>query len=161
MVFTDNLGLILAGIFRTQTTNVKSVGGITDITGATFSFRIYGANTDNAFGWILSNNTVKIGKGTSTPTRQDEDIENPFTTAPESGTFANLGHGYNSGLGKITIPATLASTGGTGGISEYVKRQTVRDTGAGTHTIIFLRNTFTPVNFIIGESVNTELEIII
>jgi len=165
MVFTDNFGILLAGIFRTPSTGVKSVGGLKRAdTGAIFSTGIYQTNTNSTFTWNVGLQTVKVGKGTSTPTRQDFDIENPFTTSPESGTFANLVNGYNSGLGKIEIPATLGATGGSGAISEYVKYVSLRDNigGSTNRTVIFIHTEIDPaVNFIIGESINAILEVLI
>jgi len=105
---------------------------------------------------------TQVGKGLTPATRQDIAIENPFTNAPEDTFFINGLAGYNSGLGKITAPASIAPTGGSGDISELIFVITIRATNASNFRCLMTRDiVFPPVSFISGKTINTALEILI
>ena len=162
MTFHDNLGKVLATLFRAPTTGAKTVTGLLRADGGgTFSTSVYQNSTISDFMWLVTHQLVQVGKGSSTPTRQDVTIESPFTVAPEQSPFGNLGRAYNSGLGLITIPASLTNLGGAGAVSEFVKFVSIRDLiGASTNRIVlWARDTFQGVNFIAGETINTDWEI--
>jgi len=164
MVFMDNAGLILAGIFRPRSTGAKVVNGILrEDTGASFGTSVYQTSTNTTIYNVSPIKSVQIGESSTPATRQDFKIADPFSVAPEASPFSSLNGGYNSGLGKIEIPATLASTGGAGTIKEVVKRAQVRDTfgGATNRTIIFLRDVIQDSSFIIGQSVSINHEVFI
>ncbi len=161
MVFLDNAGIMLAGIFRAPSTGTTTVFGLLNTGGASFGTKMYSAQNQLLYN-LSALKTVQIGKGNTPVTRQDFKLETVFPDSPESAQFTNLNGGYNSGLGKIEIPATLASTGGAGTITEIVKYTTVhKQTNEGLQTIILFRDLVSDVGFIIGESINVNYEVFI
>jgi len=165
MVFMDNAGLILAGLFRTPSTGAKSaIGILREDTGASFDTSVYQTETNSTIYNVAPiTNTTQIGEGSNPVSRQDFKIADPFGVAPEASPFFSGNGGYNSGLGKLEIPATLANTGGAGTIKEVVKRASIRDNigGSQNRTIIFLRDVISDTSFIIGQSVNVIHEVFI
>lgn len=161
MVFLDNAGIMLAGIFRAPSTGTKTVFGLLNTGGASFGTKMYSDQGQNLFN-LAPLKTVQIGKGNTPVTRQDFKLETVFPDSPESSSFASLNGGYNSGLGKIEIPATLSNTGGAGTISEIVKFSRVhKQDNSGLQTIILFRDLVSDVGFIIGESINVNYEVLI
>ena len=163
MVVLDNLGLMLAKIFRSPTGASQIVSGLQDITGAIFSAELYGSDGSgtrwNRDGVVRQ---VQVGKGLSPVTRQDFKIESPFPDAPES-VLNNCSNGvYNSGLGKIAQPCLISSTGGAGTITEVIKIWRVRSTSPSSlRTTALFRDIVSPVNFIASEAINTEHTVLI
>jgi len=163
MVVLDNLGLLLAGIFRPPTTANGQVDGLKNTSGVVFPTRIYGSDGDNnRWNKSLALRQVQVGKGSSTPTRQDFQIESAFPDSPES-VLNNCSNGvYNSGLGKITQPCLISSTGGAGSITEVIKIFRGRSlTDGGDKITAMFRDVISPVAFIQSESINTEHTVLI
>ena len=163
-MFTDNLGKLVAGLFRPPSTGAKTVTGLLRRdTGGSFNTTVYNTQTNTTYAWTNPNQNVQVGKGTTPPTRQDYNVEQAFASAPEANPFPNLGKGYNSGLGKIEVGATLSNVTDNDSVSEYVKIVTIRDSvgGATTRECIWVRDTFTPQAFLAGENIVTNLEVLI
>ena len=164
MVTLDNFGIFLAGHF-TAPTSGKNVD-IVDKSGVTQTVKIIGTSSNGVWG-ETNNGTIadyiQIGKGTTPATRQDFKLEDPFVTSPESSRFITISAGYNSGLGKITISAVLASTGGSGSITEVTKEQqmTKITPSQSLGQFLFFRDLISPVGFIIGQTVNVSYEVFI
>jgi len=159
----DNLGLLIAGLFRTPTTANKLVSNLKATNALVFNTRIYSTQADtNRFNFDGVLRLVQVGKGTTPVTRQDFNIESPFVVAPESGLNASINGVYNSGLAKINQATLIAPTGGAGTITEVIKttraRATVDQTGK---IIVIFRDIISPVGFIIGESINIDHEVFI
>lgn len=152
---------MIAGIFRAPTTGTKTVFGLLNTGGSSFGTKMYSDQNQLLYN-LASLKTVQIGKSATGVTRQDFKLETPFTNSPESSSFVSLNGGYNSGLGKIEIPATLSNTGGSGIIKEIVKFSRVhKQTNEGLQTIIIFRDLVNDVSFIQGESINIVHEVLI
>jgi len=159
----DNLGLLIAGIFRSPTTANKLVSNLKSTSALIFNTRIYSTQADtNRWNFDGVFRQVQVGKGTTPATRQDFNIESPFVVAPESGLNNSINGVYNSGLGKINQATLIAPTGGAGTITEVIKvfraRATVDQTAK---TIVMFRDIISSVGFIIGESINIDHEVFI
>jgi len=162
MVFTDNFGEIIAHLFQPPSA-VQSASFNVEGVLATRLIVIY-ATTGNAgrYNFDAQPTKTQVGKGTTPATRQDIKIETPFPDPPEDTFFANNLAGYNSGLGKITAPASVSPTGGAGAISEMVIVNTVRATNTNIFNCVMTRDNVSPlVNFIVGKTINTALEVLI
>lgn len=167
MTFNDNFGILIASLFRPVSTSDLSIGGFVDVNGVSKTLKIYGTEDSNT----NFNDTqagvktafVQIGKGTAIPTRQDEDIESPFTNSPEDvPDSVTQPFGYNSGLGKITTASLISNTGGAGSISEAILLQTMNDNAGVNVQFLFIRDLVSPVaGFIAGQSINTEFGVLI
>jgi len=162
MVFSDNFGKILAGLFRAPSSSDSPTFNVEGVL-ATRTIQIFGTEGfTGRYNFATFVSETQVGKGTQTPTRQDTDIDNPFVIAPEDTFFLNALAGYNSGLGKITAPASLNPTGGSGNISEMIFVITIRATNANNFRCLLTRDIVSPVvSFISGKTINTALEVLI
>ena len=162
MVILDNLGIMLAGVFRNPTSaNSPFIAGFKTIAGASFSIRLYDTQDDpERYNRISPLNQAQVGSGNTPATRQDINIENPFPNAPESSRINSNAFGYTSGLGKITTGTLISNTGGSGTITEVVKYMQVTDNIA-TRIIAIMRDVISPVGFIASESINIDHEVLI
>ncbi len=163
MVILDNLGLMLAGIFRPPSSSNGQVDGLKNTGGTVFDTRLYATDGDtNRWNFDGALRQVQVGKGLSTVSRQDFKIESSFPDSPES-SLNNCTNGvYNSGLGKITQPCLISSTGGAGAITEVIKVWRIRSlANQSGQTCAMMRDLVSAVNFIQGESINTEHTVLI
>jgi len=159
MVVNDNLGLIIAGIFQIPTTASKQINLI-EINGITKDIRPIGSSTV-----ALMNHTAgalcrgQVGKGVSIPTRQDENIEVPFTNGGVEDNPQLMGvFGYNSGLGKVNSSVTITPTTGSGTITEVVMTIRLNDNSGNPFDFLITRDLVSPViNFITAQTINLEL----
>jgi len=161
-VFLDNFGKILAQIFRAPT-SVNSPTFTVEGTSTTRSCVLYAliGNTGR-MNFEAQATKTRVGKGTTPATRQDTNIEDPFTNAPEDSLFDNSLAGYNSGLGKVTAPASVAPTGGSGTISEMIIVNVFRASNTNIFEVAMTRDNVSPlVNFISGKTISTALEVLI
>jgi len=159
MVFTDNMGIFLAGLFRQPTTVSKNISGMTSIVGGAISGNVYKGETDGASLNSISNNRIQIGKGLTPPTRQDQTIENPFTNGgiEDSPVISNSTYGYISALGKSSKGTVISPTFGSGIVTEVVKFGNLNG-----QDIIWSRDLLgTPASFIAGQTINVEVEVLI
>jgi len=157
MVFTDNMGIFLAGLFRQPINGTKNISGMTSTTGAPISGNIYKTETDGLSLNRLTNNRIQVGKGTSIPTRQDLTIENPFTNGglEDNPVLSITNYGYIQGSGLATKATVISPTFGSGIITEVVKFSDL----AG-NDIIWARDLLgTPASFIAGQAINVSNEV--
>lgn len=165
MVMLDNIGLMLAGLFRQPSQGAKSVTGLKrQSNGTSFGTGIYQTSTNSTNAFVVAVNQTQVGKG-NTPVSRSNDfaIETPFGTSPLSAKNNSLSSGYNSGLGKIEIPTLISPTAEIGNVSEIIHVISVRDNLGGSVNVPMTvsRDVITPVGFIIGQSLNVTHEVLI
>jgi len=149
----DQLGLFLAGMFQ-GTGGIVTVSLI-DTAGGSRTINVINQPTL----WNFSTGASmfhQIGSGSTSPTRQDFQIETAFGTAPEDAIIAPANPVYNSGLGSFkSISST--SAGGSGTIRESVMISRWRDGGNTNRFFALFRDIITPaVSFIAGQTIALE-----
>jgi len=164
MVTLDNFGIFLSGHFVNPTAS-HSVS-LTNTSGAVQTVRTIGNSSNECWNDTnlgSMNDYIQIGSGVTPATRQDFKLETPFGVAPESARFVCIPAGYNSGLGKITITGTLASTGGSGTITETTKEVRINQNTSPTNiqSFIYFRDIISPVAFINGQQIVVDYEVLI
>lgn len=117
-LIVDNFGVLLAGLFKTQTTTKTEVTlqdeGDTGRTVCTYG--TWAASARNFNNYTTSSGTkLKMGSGVTAATRGDYDIETDLPTSPEDDFFGS-GTGSYAG-GAVSIGAALTA-GGNGTINE-------------------------------------------
>jgi len=161
MVSLDNFGEFLAGHFGVITSghsrNLVRVDGIPRVVGIIGFFNSNLWNDSSVFSPFDS---IQVGQSSVPATRQDFKIGSALPSSPENSKFTCIPAGYNSGLGKITISATLGSTGGSGTILESVKTQAMV-AQSNIADFIFFRDVITPVIFISGQQIFVTYEVLI
>lgn len=119
--------------------------------------------TFNPYNFALSmpfGSRIQVGSGTTAPARSDFFIESPFISAPESQGKATPNGGYNSGLGQVSVGATIGATGSSGTVAESmlsgiwvdvanIDRQILLFHDAISPTVSFISAQFINVNYII------------
>lgn len=149
-LLNDNFGNFLKGILGIQTFNMNDLANVSKqyiIPSPTVAYNMLGIGS-------LGTN-IRVGKGLTPATRQDFNIQDPFTTSPESVAFQLAGDGaWNSGLGQVSMSGAITA-GDSGAISEAILIQQFRNFNIGAGTSIFSRDNISPVaNFIIGQTIN-------
>lgn len=160
MVTNDNFGKLIAGIFRPPSTSITTIT-LKNTGGVDRDVRVYG--TDANIIWNLTKSAqVQIGKGTSTATRQNADIEIPFTSSPENvGKAVTQPQAYNSALGKITIATLISPTGGSGTITETAFTQAWQDQGSNSERYLIFRDLISGSSFLAGQAININYEVLV
>ena len=104
----------------------------------------------------VANNTIQIGKGNSTPTRQDNTIETPFTNGgiEDNPVLSQADYGYVLGTGLATKETIISPTFSSGTIKEVVKFCTMNG-----NICIWSRDLVGDVAFIGGDSINVSNEV--
>lgn len=163
MTVLDNLGLMLAGIFRSPSGGNRQVDGLKNTGGGVFNTRIYATQGDtNRWNFDGALRQVQVGKGSTPVTRQDFRIESAFPDSPESVLNNSVDGVYNSGLGKISQATLISTTGGAGTITEVIKVFRIRNLANQTGQVCSIfRDIVSPVGFIAGESININHEVFI
>lgn len=152
----DNWGLILGGILDgTSRNNITLI----DETGiGSFQFRVWGTQAQIMFttnsGAVGSQ--IKVGTGVTPATRQDFRMQTLFAT------LVSGNGGYNSGLGKIDIPAT-AIAGSSAIISETgLFGRWKAWAFLVIKTLMIAHDNISPtVSVINGQSINVDYELIL
>jgi len=152
----------LAGAWQpSDKLNKETLNQLKDINGVTFACQLYGNNTSiawNAGGTVVQ---AQVGKGTSPPSRQDLDIENPFTNGGnEDNRNSSLFGSYSNVTELITMQTTIVPIG-SGSITEVCKFVQVNDTGIPTLRIILISRDLIspPVAFNFGDVINVQNEV--
>lgn len=158
MVVNDNLGLIIAGMFQIVTSVSKQIN-LVEIGGATKDVRVMGSSTVALLNHSApANSRGQVGKGTTNPTRQDTNIESPFTNGGvEDNPQTTNVFGYTSVLGKINLTAVITPTTGAGVIKEAVFTIRGNDNTGNPFDFLITRDLVPDTNFIIAETINLEL----
>jgi len=159
MVMLDNIGKVLALLFRAPTTAILDQSGFQDFNDVNITLRIYGTSANNTFNKVASDGTIKIGAGSSVVTRQDFNVEIPFIVSPESTFVVASTGGYNSGLGLVTMNGLISNLGGSGTITEVTRNCNWLNSSGVTKTLAIMRDLPTPAPFVAGESVNVNHEV--
>ncbi len=160
----DNIGILLAGLFRPISSGAKSVPNSKSTDGVVANLKVYDVNAvGDHFNKMNNADTTQVGKGTTPATRQDFNIEVPFTNGGlEDNPFPTNTVGYDSLQGKISIPAIVSPTTGSGAITEvchYVSWK--QSPSASIKQMLLLHDIIQAVNFINGESLHIEHEVLI
>ena len=159
MVINANLGKLIAGHFKPQGSGASF--SWTDIAGVNHSSTIYGSNLANKYNRNPNTTSQQVGKGITPATNIDTNIEDPFTNSPEQSRVNATPAGYNSGLGKIQVPALISNTGGSGSISEACLYGFYYS-APSDFVVLLARSNVSPVaNFISGQNINIEFEVLI
>jgi len=117
----DNFGEVFAGIFTPTVNKPTRIVNLIDSSGTPRTVDVYDGISDTCFNDSQAG-FMQVGKGTAPVTRQDEDIEVPFSNGGiEDSRFSNPTGGYNSVLGKVSISGQLSPTFGAGTITEVCK----------------------------------------
>jgi len=159
LVLTDNVLVFIAGACHPNVGgNRFTPMGMRDINGNIFRMLIYSGINSNNLNVSAVAKTGQIGKGLTPPTRQDQNIENPFTNgggAPEDTPQNSINASYNNGSEKIEMVTTIIA-GGNGSITEVCKFTTVNDGDTGQDRIVMLTRDLlpVPVAFISGQTIN-------
>jgi len=150
-LLSDNFGIFLAFLFGGGSNNQN----LTDITNSLATISFQGSSTNFNSTIVAVGTQIQVGKGLSTPNRQNFNIESPFTTSPES-TIKNTGAGgWNSGLGQVSASMIPFGAGGAGAISETAFFWVMANVVGAQKTFLMSRDLISPVaNFILGETIN-------
>ncbi len=148
----DNFGVWLAAIFR------KNVGGNLAITmpddgGVIRNVHIYNLSPLFNSGLGNSGSALKVGSGTTAPTRSDFEIETDFVASPENLDFA-LGSSptYFSGPGNFQSAGSIIA-GGSGTVNESV-HELIFNAQAVQRTFTIFRDIITPAQaFLAGQTI--------
>lgn len=137
--------------------------GLVNTAGISKNLRIYAQNgLPRLFNDLGATDQIQIGKGTTPVTRGDFNIENPFTNGGvEDNKISCLTFGYSSPLGKITIPTLISPTFGSGAITEVCHFFTAYDEVSGVFQFMSMHDIVPVSNFIAGQSVNVDYEVLI
>jgi len=160
-ILNDNF----ATFFMRMWGGADTIATMKDITNTSFDYTINTTETayndTNGITPLSLGSRVQVGKGTTPATRQDFNIENPFSNGGVEDNRNITGDGgYNNPLGKITIPTLITPVTSSGSISESVLFGTWRST-AGVKNNVFSRDNILPlVNFIVGQSININYELV-
>jgi len=125
--------------------------------GNTDTLNIYGGDQTRLFN--ITNNggvgsIIRVGTGVTPATRQDFKIENLQQT------LTSGNGGYNSGLGKIDIPANGTALSGFS-ITETVLEGIWVDSFQGVDAYLLSHDVFNPISVIIAQTINVDYELIL
>ncbi len=159
-LLNDNFGKTMGGIMYSASAETNLI----DFNGNTRNllFRGSGLGGSTIFNTVSAplnptGTLIQIGSGNTPATRQDFNIETPFSSAPENVRRATGNGGWNSPLGQVSAPMSPFGTGGSGTINEtcFFWQLIIRT----NVDIIFMmsRDNITPaVSFINGETINVD-----
>jgi len=163
MVFTDNVLALLAGACAPIDNLVHStvLNSMHDINNVAFTVNPYNGNNADAMQVSAVLSEAQVGKGTSTPTRQDFNIENPFTNGgEEDNRKQSLTAVYVNATEKIEMSTTIVPLG-SGDITEVCKFVVINQNNGSDRTIMISRDLVNPpVGFINGEIINITNEVL-
>ncbi len=164
MVLTDNFGFLLSAFFPINgTVSPDLKQGMIDITGTPQEINIKGSTSNNTlFERTMAGNFVQIGKGSTLPTKQDFNIENPFTNGGVEDNMQPTGIGGFVFLDpRILYTTQINPTAGTGGIREVCYFLNLVNSSAVTKTFLMWRDVIPLVSFIAGQSITIDNEVTI
>lgn len=162
MVFLNNIGLILALLFREPSSSTNSTPLVESIV-AVRTVLVLGNNTGQLFNKVTTVPQTQIGKGTTPVSRSDVNTETPFTNGGiEDNRVASLPFGYSSVLAKITVPTSISPTFGAGSITEVTKFIALRNSTGTEEQYMILRDIINPSEpFIAAQNINIDHEVLI
>jgi len=153
-LLSDNWGLFFSALFNP----IGSLGGFFKDIGGAETFNFYTTTTaSEVFNTtdVSIGSVVRVGSGITPATRQDINIE----TLLQQLTSGN--GGYNSGLGKIDIPATATATF-TNSISETALFGQWRAVSAPARQYLISRDLISPVVPVSsGQTINVDYQLLL
>lgn len=157
MVFNHNVGKIIANHFHPPGQGVLPNIFLIDNLGISREMNVITASSNR---WNLSGtHFAQIGQGITPPTREDYNIETPFTNAPENARVASGVATYLNGTGITNVATQIQPMGGNGTITEVTEELIMRDFGGTDRNFVISRTLVDPaVNFLINEQVNIDQE---
>ncbi len=165
MVFTDNVLAILATFCKSVILSNHETGNVMkDVNGVIFSVQVYAKDVQQPIGAMNRSPVVhetQIGKGTSIPTRQDFNIENPFTNGgAEDNRNPSFEETYVNATEIIEMSTPILATG-NGSITEVCKFVVINGSDGTDHTILVMRDIISPpVSFFAGDVINITNEVV-
>jgi len=150
--FGDYLGAHMRGASGTGV-NVSAVPSV----GGSETYRIGG--TGAFYNNNVTGNRFQVGTGTTTPDRNDFNIEIPFANGGVEDSPASpiAGAGWVTGLGQVQVPISISPTTGSGSISEAVMFQVFQTNISVLRNWLWARDLISPVaNFIAGQAINIQ-----
>jgi len=155
----------MAGMFRPPSTATQTaLTGFKDTGGNARSIIIYGTQGTDRFN---DSNTIKqgqIGKGDTPVTRQDANIEQPFTSGGNEDNKQNLSvYGYIQANGEINYNFLISNAFEAGIVKEVCSFIQMRDSpSVATKEFMLTRDVLNPVvNFIQAENIFVEFSILL
>ncbi len=151
----NNFGVWLAKVFKGGTL-AGTATPIVDNTNVARAWNIYRSVSFHYNDFVAQRVLLRIGSGTTVPTRTDFDVEIPFVTSPESLFFESTIPVYDL-INFSFKNAGSVTTNGSGTVNEAVLALVARDTTNLSRTFLFYRDIISPaVPFIIGQTVALE-----
>jgi len=163
-LLNDNFGKILAQMFRNVSTtgqeliSLKSIGGVNS-NFSPYWFADVGFGKDDWRGMLVQAHgsispAIQIGKGSSPATRQDVDIENPFTNGgAEDSQFGIQVPIYDVINFRCNFANSIIS-GGSGSITESVYKNSYTDRNKARPRVLIARDNISPaVGFLASQSI--------
>jgi len=162
MVFTDNFGFMVSGLF-TKSDSLDQFRTLKDITGSSEIIKVKGLTTDaTVFNSGGMANFIQIGKGFTAPNAQDFEIENPFTNGGvEDNPIVAPNGGFVINVNKILYAVQINPTAGSGGIREVCYFLDMRNSVGVVKTFLMWRDVIPVVNFNAGQSITVESEVFV
>lgn len=153
-IFNNNYGNILRGWFRPATSIVVILD---DDGGVPRNIQLGGSGS--AWNNDTGGSRFQVGQGTTAPSRSDLAIETPFAnTGPEDSLQNSNVGGYASGLGQITITATIGPTAGSGTVTETVDMWHFQDvTTSVPRNFLMAHDAISPgVSFVLAQTLTVQ-----
>ena len=153
-LLSDNWGLWLSAIFNP----ISSLAGFVNDSGFSKTFIFYTTAVNNeVFNMTNSpvGSVIRVGSGVTAPTRQDFNIQSLLQQ------LISGNGGWNSGLGKIDIPATATATF-TNSISETALFGVWTAIGDAPDEFLISRDLISPVVPVIsGQTINVDYQLLL
>ncbi len=158
MVLTDNVLCFIAGACHPNIGgNRYTPLGMRDINGNIFRMLIYSSINSLNLNVSAVEKSAQIGKGITPPTRQDQNIENPFTNGggdPVDSRQPSINASYNNGSEKIEMVTSILPTN-SGTLTEVCKFVICNDGDTGQDRVVMIsRDVINPVAFLGGQIIN-------
>ena len=151
-LLTDNYG-IWFGQFIFPTVNFNMID-INSVNRAVRSWSTSGASSVWNQTVVVVGTLIKVGSGLANATRQDVNLQALLQQ------LLSGNGGYNSGLGKVDIPATIASSF-DGTINEVGLFGRWNVNGFGAQQFLISRDNVSSVAVTIGQTINVDYQIIL
>jgi len=152
-LLTDNYGKTLAGMFRPVAVG-NNFFTINDLSNNLETMRYY-ANSPSGFN-NAGARSIQIGSGNTPPTRQDFNIETPFSNGGQEDNAVAFSNAGFDGAGTTKESITLTTTG-AGVIAETINRWNGRNSAGASRTWILTRDLISPTSsFIASQQVFVE-----
>jgi len=156
-IINDNLGELLAAIFRPVSTGTKTVTTFEDTNPTTRSLIIYSSTVGELYtsgaGGALTR--VQLGQGSTAPTRTDFNIETPFANGgPEDGKNKTDDGSFLPSSNQVQVGKLIGPMAGGGTITETCLFGVWNATVGGLAEFLASRDLVGSIPFLIGEFVS-------